>query len=92
MLEELSDADEWEASLADVAPRRGLRLRYTYDYGDNWEHDTVVEQVGPPVPDMRYSVCVAGRHAGPRTIAAGSGDTPICWRRWPTLTIPSTIG
>jgi hypothetical protein len=65
MLEELGDADEWEASLAEVAPRRGSRLRYTYDYGDNWEHDIVVEQVGPPMPDVRYPVCVAGERAGP---------------------------
>jgi hypothetical protein len=65
MLEELGDADEWDASLADVAPRRGSRLRYTYDYGDNWEHDIVVEQVGPPMPDVRYPVCVTGERAGP---------------------------
>ena len=65
MLQELGDADEWEASLADVAPRTGNRLRYTYDFGDNWEHDILIEQVGPPVPELAYPVCLAGERACP---------------------------
>jgi hypothetical protein len=65
MLEDLGDADEWETSLAHVAPHCGCRLRYTYDYGDNWEHDIMVEQVGSPGPDMHYPVCLAGERAGP---------------------------
>ena len=92
MLEELGDADEWDASLADMAPRKGNRLRYTYDFGDNWEHDIHVEQVGPPVPALAYPVCLAGERACPLTTAAASGVTRTCWKPRPTPTTPSTSG
>jgi hypothetical protein len=36
-------SDEHEATLAALAPRKGSRLRYTYDFGDDWVHDIVVE-------------------------------------------------
>ncbi|MGH2615611.1 MAG: plasmid pRiA4b ORF-3 family protein [Thermomicrobiales bacterium] len=65
MLQELGDADEWTASLARVAPSTRSRLLYTYDFGDNWEHDIQVEAVGPPAPGLQYPVCLAGRWAGP---------------------------
>lgn len=51
--------------LADVAPVAGSRLGYTYDFGDDWEHDIVVEAVTSAEPDVAYPRCVAGRRAGP---------------------------
>lgn len=51
--------------LADVAPVAGGRLGYTYDFGDDWEHDIVVEAVTDGEPDVSYPRCVAGRRAGP---------------------------
>ena len=64
-LQELGGEDEWAATLARVAPRAKSRLRYMYDFGDSWEHDIVVEQVGPPAPDMSYPMCLAGKRACP---------------------------
>jgi len=62
--------DEDKATLAAVAPGVGSRLRYTYDFGDSWEHELVVEKVLPPdgVPN---AVCVAGRRAGPPEDSGG---------------------
>jgi Plasmid pRiA4b ORF-3-like protein len=51
--------------LGDVAPRKDSQLRYTYDFGDDWEHDIVVEDVVPAEPGTAYPRCVAGRRAGP---------------------------
>jgi hypothetical protein len=65
MLQELGDADEWDATLADVAPRAKSRIRYMYDFGDSWEHDIQVEKVGPPEAGVRYPVVLAGARAGP---------------------------
>lgn len=56
--------DERRATLAAVAPRKGDRLRYTYDFGDNWVHDIAVEAVEPAEAEPRV-VCLAAENAGP---------------------------
>jgi hypothetical protein len=88
MLEELGDEDEWEAPLDQVAPQTKSRLRYLYDFGDSWEHEILVEKVGPPDPETRYPVCLAGKRAGP----PDDGGTSNCWKHWPIPATPSTSG
>jgi hypothetical protein len=51
--------------LSQVVPGTGDRLRYTYDFGDDWEHDIVVEAVGDVEAGVSYPRCVAGRRACP---------------------------
>jgi hypothetical protein len=51
--------------LQDVAPRAGDRIHYTYDFGDNWSHDILVEDVLDAEPGVAYPRCLAGRRAGP---------------------------
>ncbi|ONI79558.1 hypothetical protein ALI144C_26115 [Actinosynnema sp. ALI-1.44] len=57
--------DAGRVTLQDVAPTPGDRLRYTYDFGDNWEHDIVVEDISPVAADVRYPRCLTGRRACP---------------------------
>ena len=33
---------------------------YTYDFGDNWHHDVIVEEVRDGDPDMEYPAFVGG--------------------------------
>ncbi|MEV4137141.1 plasmid pRiA4b ORF-3 family protein [Dactylosporangium sp. NPDC049742] len=56
--------DELDTRLDAVAPKDG-RLRYTYDFGDWWEHDLTVEDVFPADPDTAYPVCTAGERGCP---------------------------
>jgi hypothetical protein len=56
--------DELDARL-DAVAGKGSRLRYTYDFGDWWEHDVVVEDVVPPDLDTRYPMCTGGERACP---------------------------
>nr|CEL14839.1 hypothetical protein [Kibdelosporangium sp. MJ126-NF4]CTQ96530.1 hypothetical protein [Kibdelosporangium sp. MJ126-NF4] len=62
---ELEFNDASRTPLLLVAPGPGDRLRYTYDFGDNWDHDIVVEKVSPATPEAVYPRCLAGRRAGP---------------------------
>jgi hypothetical protein len=43
----------------------GARFRYTYDFGDNWEHEILVEDVLDPNPDTHYPILVAAKGACP---------------------------
>ncbi|MFD7713853.1 plasmid pRiA4b ORF-3 family protein [Streptomyces sp. NPDC059786] len=58
--------DEEETALADVLPRVGDRLDYTYDFGDDWLHRITVEEVRPAGPGERdVPLCTGGRRAMP---------------------------
>ncbi|MFI9530082.1 plasmid pRiA4b ORF-3 family protein [Micromonospora rosaria] len=61
---ELALRDELEVRL-DAVLGKGSRFRYTYDFGDWWEHDLVVEDVVLADPDERYPTCLDGGRAGP---------------------------
>ena len=79
-LDELGDRfeDEGEVPLCEVLPTAGGRLRYTYDFGDSWEHGLLVEEILPP-DGVGHAVCVAGRRAGPPEDCGGVwGFAELC--------------
>jgi Plasmid pRiA4b ORF-3-like protein len=51
--------------LDQIAPRKGDRFGYTYDFGDDWEHIIVVEAISNPEPGIAYPHCLTGRRACP---------------------------
>jgi hypothetical protein len=51
--------------LDQIAPRPEDRFGYTYDFGDEWEHDILVEAVTDPEPGTTYPRCLAGGRACP---------------------------
>jgi hypothetical protein len=51
--------------LDQVAPGPKARFGYTYDFGDDWEHDILVEAVTDPQPGVAYPRCLTGRRACP---------------------------
>lgn len=55
--------DSSEVSLEQIAPGKGSRVLYEYDFGDGWQHEIVVEAV----VDERCSAarCVTGRRNCP---------------------------
>lgn len=52
-------------TLEQVTPAVKDKIRYTYDFGDDWEHDILVEKTTPADPAVKLPVCVGGRRAAP---------------------------
>jgi hypothetical protein len=63
--DELGHLPEAPVALEQVAPGAGSKIRYTYDFGDDWEHDIVVEKVLDLDPAASYPRCTGGRRAAP---------------------------
>jgi hypothetical protein len=58
-------ADENRLSL-NVLVKSGVnRFRYTYDFGDDWEHDILLEKAPPPKDVKAFPACVAGKRNCP---------------------------
>lgn len=41
------------------------KFTYRYDFGDNWEHDIIVEKIEEVSISIRHAVCLEGERAGP---------------------------
>lgn len=54
--------------LHEVVPQVGDQLTYTYDFGDDWRHRLVVEDLLPP---QRTASCLSGGRAGPPEDSGG---------------------
>jgi Plasmid pRiA4b ORF-3-like protein len=57
--------DETTAALAQVAAAEKAKVVYTYDFGDDWRHDIVVEKIMPAEPGVAYPRCTGGRREAP---------------------------
>ena len=57
--------DESKMTVKDVLPKKGSKATYIYDFGDDWLHEIVVEQVGKPDPKLTYPSCLDGKRACP---------------------------
>lgn len=62
---ELGHRAETPVTLEQVAPEVKSKIRYTYDFGDNWDHEIVVEKVLDRDPALAYPRCTGGRRAAP---------------------------
>lgn len=67
----LDHSDEGDVTLAEVLTRARAKMRYTYDFGDEWEHDIVVEKTLPPDP-VPSVTCLAGEGACPPEDCGGA--------------------
>lgn len=55
----------WEYSMAPSFPKVGTSAVYEYDFGDDWQHEVVLEEVAARLPRKKYPACVAGARACP---------------------------
>lgn len=57
--------DARKTPLLEIAPRAGSKFLYTYDMGDSWEHQVLVEKVIAASPGAHLPTCLAGERACP---------------------------
>lgn len=63
---DLGHRPDGSVTLEQVAQGANVKIRYIYDFGDDWEHEILVEKVldgNPGVPALPW--CTGGRRAAP---------------------------
>ncbi|KAL9551959.1 hypothetical protein MBANPS3_004009 [Mucor bainieri] len=63
-----NDEDELDGenmTIESVLKRQGDRMMYTYDMGDNWDHEIVLLEVLPVDRAQTYPQCIGGANACP---------------------------
>lgn len=53
------------ATLGQLAAAGVKKFRYTYDFGDSWDHQVAIEKTVPREPKVKYPRCTAGARACP---------------------------
>lgn len=70
---DLPHADERQLTLEGMVAAHGEQFGYTYDFGDGWDHEIVVELHTTARDGEDYPVCVAGEGACPPEDCGGIG-------------------
>jgi hypothetical protein len=66
--------DESNVRLTQVLSAKGDSMIYVYDFGDNWRHEIVLEQIIPAHEPMKAPICLGGdRRCPPEDVGGVSG-------------------
>ena len=75
--DDLDMQDEQPVKLSQVITGEKFKFFYTYDFGDSWEHEVLVEKVFTAKTDTDYPTCIKagyqlkpGKHLRIRVCAA----------------------
>ncbi len=56
-----------------------MKIIYTYDFGDDWCHEIVLEKILPAENKTKYPICIGGKRACPPEDCGGfPGYLEIC--------------
>jgi hypothetical protein len=64
--------DESRVLLGEVVPRVGTEFAYLYDFGDNWEHDLILEAILLPEATAQYPTYIGGKRRTPPEDVGGT--------------------
>lgn len=54
-----------DTPLNELINKEGAKFNYTYDFGDSWDHELVLEKILPFDPEQVYPTCLDGARACP---------------------------
>jgi hypothetical protein len=66
------DIDEDSVVLSGLV-QAPMRFSYQYDFGDDWQHEVVVESIEPVPVILKWAVCLDGQRACPPEDCGGAG-------------------
>ena len=64
--------DEEKFKLNKIIPGEKCKFAYTYDFGDGWDHEILVEKVLDAQPDIKYPICIKAKRACPPEDCGGT--------------------
>ena len=64
---------DWDQKIADYFSSETPKAEYTYDFGDGWQHDIILEKILPRKGGVIYPRCVDGKRACPPEDCGGIG-------------------
>ena len=67
-----------EAALGKYLKKEGDLAVYTYDFGDGWRHEVLLEDIVPKKAGMKYPLCLDGERACPPEDCGGPGGYAGC--------------
>lgn len=68
--------DEGRFTLAQIAPSKGNKFRYVYDFGDDWQHQISVKSVVPADPSLKLPCCIGAARTCPPEDCGGPWRYP----------------
>ncbi len=72
IVREFEAGEEESTRLYEVLKREGAKLCYTYDFGDSWDHEILLQKILPSDPTWTHPVCLAGKRAAPPEDCGGA--------------------
>jgi hypothetical protein len=60
-----TERDSMDTFLNDIVNLVKTKFTYTYDFGDNWEHEIQVEKILPADKENPFPICLGGERACP---------------------------
>lgn len=61
----MGDADSEQTLLSDIVYKEKQQFKYTYDFGDNWQHTIIIEKILPFDNNQDHPVCIKGKRNCP---------------------------
>lgn len=59
--EEMNNVDYKDFVISDLLKKVTDKMVYEYDFGDGWEHNIVLEEIGAVGQKLKFPVCLAGK-------------------------------
>jgi len=72
--------DDRAVKLSSVLAKVGAKAIYTYDFGDNWQHEITIRRISARIGSESCAVCLDGDRQCPPEDCGGTEEFSYFWR------------